>query len=299
MKAFNDEFLMQVMLMSLPCDSTWETLVIALLQSTKVQAPPTSTNIMWHLMQEYCHLTGTEGSDSILLASHKSKSSRSSNKKKKICDYCHYTGHTMEECHRKKRDQEKSNKDGDKGWTKDKKKPSANIINTSNSDSGDDEQAHLASILAKFPLHLKQWEDDNSIHVFIASDVVTYLVKLSHNKTYIDSGCMWHFSPWRDWFNDATYKPLDKPILIHLRDASIIKAISTGSLQYMMDIPNAAIPGTIPNALYVHELAAWLLSVSHFMDCMHTLLFKKTTALSMHLMIAALPWPSKLVVVFI
>jgi hypothetical protein len=100
MKAFNDEFLAQVMLMSLPRDSTWETLVVALLQSTNDQAPLTSTNITSRLMQEYCRCTGTKASDSTLLASHnnKSKSSKSSDKKKKICDYCHYTDHTMEEC---------------------------------------------------------------------------------------------------------------------------------------------------------------------------------------------------------
>src|SRR5882762_3053530 len=276
-KAFDDEFLAQVMLMSLPRDSTWETLVVALLQSTNEQAPLTSTNVTSRLMQEYRRLTGTEASDSALLTSrnNKSKSSKSSDKKKKICDYCHYTGHTTDECRRKKRDEEKSNKDGDKGRTKDKKKASANVANTSDSDSGDDEQAHLASILAEFPSHSKQWENDDSIHVFIASDVVAYLAKSSHNETYIDSGCTRHLSPRRDWFNDATYKPLDKPISIHLGDASVIKAIGTGSLQYMMDTPNAAIPGTIPDALYVPELAASLLSVSRFTDRKHALLFKE------------------------
>lgn len=58
--------------------------------------------------------------------------------------------------------------------------------------------------MAEFPSHSKQWEDD-SAHIFIASDVVAYLAKSSHNETYIDSGYTLHLSPRRDWFNNATY----------------------------------------------------------------------------------------------
>ena len=52
-KAFNNEFLTQIMLMSLPHDSTWETLVIALLQSTNNKNPLTTVNVTSQLMQEY------------------------------------------------------------------------------------------------------------------------------------------------------------------------------------------------------------------------------------------------------
>ena len=44
-KGFDDKFLAQVMLMSLPRDSTWETLVITLLQSASDTKPLTTTDI--------------------------------------------------------------------------------------------------------------------------------------------------------------------------------------------------------------------------------------------------------------
>jgi GAG-pre-integrase domain len=71
-----------------------------------------------------------------------------------------------------------------------------------------------------------------------------------------------------------TYKVLEKPISIHLGDSSVIKAIGIGSLQYMMDTPNAIVPAAIPDTLHVPELAATLLSVSRFTDHKHTLAFK-------------------------
>ncbi|KIM74637.1 hypothetical protein PILCRDRAFT_700571 [Piloderma croceum F 1598] len=51
-KAFDDEFLAQIMLMSLPRDSTWETLVVALLQSTNDKNPLTAVNVTFRLMQD-------------------------------------------------------------------------------------------------------------------------------------------------------------------------------------------------------------------------------------------------------
>jgi hypothetical protein len=43
-------------------------------------------------------------------------------------------------------------------------------------------------------------------------------------------------------------------------DVAVIKAIGIGSLQYMMDTPNAVVPAAIPDTLYVPELATTLLS---------------------------------------
>ena len=64
--AFDDEFLAQLMLMSLPRDSTWETLVVVLLQSTSDTNKLKISDVTTRLMQEYCHLTGTESIDSAL-----------------------------------------------------------------------------------------------------------------------------------------------------------------------------------------------------------------------------------------
>src|SRR6266567_3866279 len=63
---FDDEFLAPLMLMCLPCDSTWEALVVILLQSTSDTNKLKTSNVTTHLMQEYRRLTGTESIDSTL-----------------------------------------------------------------------------------------------------------------------------------------------------------------------------------------------------------------------------------------
>ena len=73
-KAFNDEFLAQLILMSLPCDSTWELLAVALLQLTSDTNLLTSMDMTLQLMQEYCHLEGTDVTNPAMLATHHSKS---------------------------------------------------------------------------------------------------------------------------------------------------------------------------------------------------------------------------------
>lgn len=267
-KAFDDEFLAQIMLMSLPHNSTWETLVVSLLQSVTDASPLKSIDITARLMQEWRRLTGnTESADSAMAAKVRKEKSFSG-KKKKRCGYCKYTGHDEDECRRKKNDEENKGKKG---------KNTAHVAQASSEDSDDkstSEKAHLASVFAEFPSHSEQWED-GSHHVFIAAEVVSFLARSSRHETYIDSGCTRHLSPRHEWFNDATYVPLEKPISIHLGDASVIKAIGHGTLQYLMDVPNEVIPASIPDALYVPDLAASLLSIARFTDRDHDVHFHK------------------------
>lgn len=69
---FDDEFLAQIMFMSLPCDTTWETLIVALLQSVADTTKLKTVDVVAHLMQEYRRITGADVlADSALLASRK------------------------------------------------------------------------------------------------------------------------------------------------------------------------------------------------------------------------------------
>ncbi len=96
--AFDDEFLAQLMLMSLPRDSTWETLVVVLLQSTSDTNKLKTSNVTTRLMQEYCCLTSTESIDSAL-TTRAGKSSKLP-KAQVRCTYkpCCKSGHTEAEC---------------------------------------------------------------------------------------------------------------------------------------------------------------------------------------------------------
>ena len=79
-KAFDDEFLAQLMLMSLPQDNVnWNIVTIVLLQGTSDNRKLSTTDVITCLLQEYSHLTGSESTDSAL-AAHAGKSSKPANK---------------------------------------------------------------------------------------------------------------------------------------------------------------------------------------------------------------------------
>jgi gag-polypeptide of LTR copia-type len=69
-KAFNNEFMAQILLMSLPHPSLWETITVTLLQSTSNPKKLSMHDVSACLLQEAAHLTGsasTATSDSALL----------------------------------------------------------------------------------------------------------------------------------------------------------------------------------------------------------------------------------------
>jgi GAG-pre-integrase domain/Integrase core domain/Pol polyprotein, beta-barrel domain len=80
-------------------------------------------------------------------------------------------------------------------------------------------------------------------------------------------------SPHRDWFDESSFTTLTRPILIHLGDAMVIEASGRGSLCYQMDVNGKLIKAKIPDALYVPELAATLISVSHLTQQDHKVEF--------------------------
>jgi len=285
-KAFDDEFLAQVLLMSLPRDSvTWETLTVALLQAATDTTPLKSDDVMRRCMVQHQRLNGTDSPASALAASRSSSKGKAGQaaKQKKKCNFCKYLGHTEDECQKKKA-QEANRTSGSTDGNKGKGKPKANVASTSEGSSQDEEtvQASLTSILHEFPSSSVSTEDDG-LHVFLAGnspffshtpDITALLARSSKDDTFIDSGCSRHLTPRRDWFRDDTFKSLERPINIHLGDASVIKAEGVGTLQYLMDTPSGVIPGSVPDVLYVPALATTLLSVSRFTGRNHDVRFE-------------------------
>ena len=123
------------------------------------------------------------------------------------------------------------------------------------------ESAHIAYAFNKFPD-----DNNNNVHVFITLEVIALLSQESRDETYINSGYSYHLSPCCELFLDSTYTILEKPIKVHLGNTLVIQAIGKGSICYLMTTPKEIVPTIIPNVLYVSELAATLLSVTHFMD---------------------------------
>jgi len=151
----------------------------------------------------------------------------------------------------------------DSGNSREKKKEKRAIANIAE----DESVSESASLAAIFRSSLPSDEDaSGEIHLFIASDVITFLSHESSHDTFIDSGCSCHLSPRREYFIDDSFTILKKPINVHLGDASTIQATRKGSLRYLMDTPQGIVPAVIRNALYVPELAASLLSVTRFTD---------------------------------
>ena len=213
-------------------------------------------------MQEYRCITGGEHADSAL-AARQAKSSSSSLKAKKWFNYCKFTGHIEVECRKKKRDLENGTTEGkDSGKDRQKKSTTANVAQVTATSEPEHAAANITSILAEFPSD----DNDDDVHVFITTEVVALLSHQSHLETYIDSGCSCHLSPCRELFVDDTFTKLKKPIKVHLGDASVIPAIGRGNIHYLMETPLGIVPALIPNALWVPELTASLLSVACFTD---------------------------------
>jgi Zn-finger protein len=239
--AFDNEFLAQLMLMSLPQDNVnWNTVTIVLLQSTSDTNKLKTSDVITRLMQEYNRLTGSESTD-LALAARTGTTSKSANKLNKRCTYkpCHKQGHLEVDCRMKKCDLNKQ----DEGSSKEKDKKGKTVANIAE-DEVTTESASLASI---FKSSLSS-DDNGDVHIFIASEVVSLLSRESGHDTFIDSGCSRHLSPRREYFLDETFTTLKKSIKVHLGDASTIQATGRGSLRYLMDTPKGIVPAIIVDA---------------------------------------------------
>ncbi|KAF8807103.1 hypothetical protein BYT27DRAFT_7100934, partial [Phlegmacium glaucopus] len=62
------------------------------------------------------------------------------------------------------------------------------------------------------------------------SPISAFLTKTLKDESFVDSACSRHLSPRRDWFQNDTFKCLERPISTHLGDASVIKAEGIGTL---------------------------------------------------------------------
>lgn len=281
--AFGDQFLAELMLASLPrtvddSPNTWETFTIVTLAAITETNKLTSSFVTSRLIAEYRRLTsGDDSSEAANAAAVRGKSKpKKKPKKGPLCSYCHKGPHLVEDCNHKKRDEEASRRTASapRSSGRSSRKPTAAAAQHSDSDSSSDEEvsAKVASTYSEFPS--VRHSSSDSVHVFISTDVATFLAKTSNDESYIDSGCSRHLSPRRDWFEDSSYTKLDKPVPIHLGDASTIYAVGKGTLQYLMDTPDGVITGFLPNTLHVPDLAATLISVSQLTDkCKHTILF--------------------------
>ena len=118
-------------------------------------------------MQEHRRLAGTDQSDNALIASRSTKYGHGkASKEKKRCGYCGYTGHTTDECNQRKAEEEGKEFKGKGNKNKDKGKISTNADDSDGS-TDSEHKANYASIFAEFPSQ-RQFEDDDSIHVFSA-----------------------------------------------------------------------------------------------------------------------------------
>ena len=143
-------------------------------------------DVTTHLMQEYSCLTGSESTDSAL-ATCTGKTSKSANKSNKDCTYkpCHKQGHLDTDCWIKKHDQSKQDEESSKEKDKKGKKIVANIAE-------DEVTTKSASLASVFKSSLPS-DDNGDVHVFIASEVITFLSYESSHNTFIDSGFSHHF----------------------------------------------------------------------------------------------------------
>jgi len=137
-------------------------------------------------MQEYHCITSGEQADSALAAHQgKSSSSKAKTKTSKKCHYCKFKGHLESECWKKKQDLENGTTEGkDSGKDHQKKSTTTKAAQVPATSEPENAAVNIASIHAEFPS-----DDNDNVHVFIATEVIALLSHQSHLETYIDSGC--------------------------------------------------------------------------------------------------------------
>jgi gag-polypeptide of LTR copia-type len=106
-QAFDDEFMAQLILMSLPSPSLWDTIIVTLLQSVSDTKKLSTVDVTARLLQEATRITGPTQSisDAALYAKNKGLVKHTnkppSKRKRKTCGFCQGGGHVEDVCRKK------------------------------------------------------------------------------------------------------------------------------------------------------------------------------------------------------
>lgn len=278
-QSFDDEFIAQLMLFSLPRNiGQWETLTVTLLQGSSVTNPLTPSDVQSRLVAETMRIDGAASSERALAARTNTRTRPAKStlpaRSNDWCDFCKFGGHKTADCRRKaKADREKSEaKKGGKGG-KPPKRESAAVASSSSSrvpDSDDESSSDDEPVHAK--ITKVSGGDQSREHVFIAVN----LTKESRDEVNVDSGSSRHLSPNLSWFEPSSVRLLKDPIAISTADAdaSTILATATGTLLFDIAAPKGqVVRGRFERTLYVPGLATTLISVSQLTRGPHRLVF--------------------------
>jgi hypothetical protein len=167
-KGFEDEFLAQLLLFSLPRELNWESLSISLLRDVTETKPLVFAAVLAAVCAEATRVDGINGHESysgdskaLAATSHSSNKSKSKSKLKPSsssssfsssstnCDYCDRPGHIIDNCRLLKEDDAKDRK---RAELRKRIKGKANLASTSDAEFSDSEIAHLT--LSRDELHV-------------------------------------------------------------------------------------------------------------------------------------------------
>lgn len=96
----------------------------------------------------------------------------------------------------------------------------------------------------------------------------------------LNSGTTKHMAPNRAWF--STYRHLEEPKRVWLRDHSYIHAIGIGHMTIELDLNGQKVDGMFKNVLHVPKLGGNLLSISQLTQTGSNVLFSSDGATIMH-----------------
>ena len=261
-QAFNDEFMAQLILMSLPSPLLWDTIIVTLLQSVSDTKKLSTTDVTARLLQEATWISGPNQSTSNAALYVKNKPQ--SKKKKKTCGFCSGGGHTEEVCRKKIAAMEK---EWEKQILQEKEKEKANTVKMSDSSvessESEDTDIHVNVALAKSSKTFPSDDYSDFIAVFAANPITANVTNPTRDDILLDSGCTCHMSPQRDWFEAQSFIQLTNPVEVHLGDDRVIHATGKGTLEFSLEVNGKTITGRFPNTLYVPKLATTLISAYH------------------------------------
>ena len=284
-KTLNNEFLVFLLLYSLPLTPSWETFKSSVLNSLPTNSKLSFENVSDCLLTE---VTCTKG-DSTAVGT-----VESAMKASKWCDLHKTSMHSNKECHtQKQKEKEKSGKkrkwkplkkkgrekahkvDSDTGSTSKSEelsgldsdhghKPKANTAKATKAGPSNTERAHVSKALMK------------SLQLYLAVQPLTKVSK----DILVNSGASSHMTPHHDWFIPSTYKTVHPPVRIYLSDDSVIDAIGTGTVQFWHHRKDGTLSKFhVSNVLHSPALLVALISVQKLTKTGHKLIFDDNVCL--------------------
>ena len=217
--------------------------------SSLVRYDPSRSDVVQAFVREHNHRLPRAGTADN--AAYRAQAPPSSSKGQNVtCDFCGYTGHSEDTCHRKAAAKEQTRKDiAERKASRRQGRPQGAKAATTASDSSSTVEVAGQAFTVELA--------DNASAALPSTPLSAVLDASSADWT-ADTGATAHMTPHRHWF--ASYTPCNVPI--RLADSKVVYAAGIGTVRFRPCVEGQQLRvGEFTRVLHVPELRSNLLSV--------------------------------------